>query len=125
MDVAVVLPIEEVLPELGPVPSYARVRALALKAEELGFHSIWVGDHLLFRRFEMTPMIEGTQGAWESWTLLTALAEATTRIRLGPWVTATPLRNPALLAKMAATLDEVTGTAPRATRRSPPPARNC
>lgn len=109
MDIGVVLPIEEALPELGPPPSYPRVRTLALKAEELGFHSIWTGDHLLFRQFEMTPTIEGTLGAWESWTVLTALAEATSRIRLGPWVTATPLRNPAILAKMAATLDEVSG----------------
>jgi alkanesulfonate monooxygenase SsuD/methylene tetrahydromethanopterin reductase-like flavin-dependent oxidoreductase (luciferase family) len=109
VDIGVVLSIEEALPELGPVPSYARIRALARKAEELGFHSVWTGDHLLFRQFEMTPMVEGTQGAWESWTILTALAEATTRIRLGPWVTATPLRNPAILAKMAATLDEVSG----------------
>jgi alkanesulfonate monooxygenase SsuD/methylene tetrahydromethanopterin reductase-like flavin-dependent oxidoreductase (luciferase family) len=109
VDVGVVLPVEQVIPELGPIQPYARVRALALKAEELGFHSVWTGDHLLFRRFEMTPAIEGTQGAWESWTILTALAEATSRIRLGPWVTATPLRNPAILAKMAATLDEVSG----------------
>jgi probable F420-dependent oxidoreductase len=109
MDVGVVLPIEDVVPELGPIQSYARVRALALKAEELGFHSVWTGDHLLFRHFEMTPTVQGTQGAWESWTILTALAEATSRIRLGPWVMATPLRNPAIVAKMAATLDEVSG----------------
>src|SRR5581483_9766972 len=109
MDVGIVLPIEDVLPELGPLESYARVRALTLKAEELGFHSVWVGDHMLFRNFEMTPMVEGTRGAWESWTILTGLAEATSRIRLGPWVTATPLRNPAILAKTAATLDEVSG----------------
>lgn len=107
MGVGVVLPIEEALSEFGPPPSYARVRTLALKAEELGFHSIWTGDHLLFRRFEMTPTVASTQGAWESWTILTALAEATSRIRLGPWVTATPLRNPAIVAKMAATMDEV------------------
>jgi probable F420-dependent oxidoreductase len=109
MDVAVVLPIEEQLSDLGPVPPYSRVRALALKAEELGFHSVWTGDHLLFRPFEMMPVDQGTTGAWESWTILTALAEATSRVRLGPWVTATPLRNPAILAKMAATLDEVSG----------------
>jgi alkanesulfonate monooxygenase SsuD/methylene tetrahydromethanopterin reductase-like flavin-dependent oxidoreductase (luciferase family) len=66
-----------------------------------------MGDHLLFRQSPITPMIRGTLGAWDSWTFLTALAEATTRIRMGPWVTATPLRNPAILAKRAATLDEV------------------
>ncbi len=109
MDVGVVLPIEEQLSELGPVLPYARVRALALKAEELGFHSVWTGDHLLFRAFDVMPTAQGTTGAWESWTILTALAEATCRIRLGPWVMATPLRNPAIVAKMAATLDEVSG----------------
>ena len=57
VDVGVVLPVEQVIPELGPIQPYARVRALALKAEELGFHSVWTGDHLLFRRFEMTPAI--------------------------------------------------------------------
>jgi len=109
MDVGVVLPIEEALEELGPPPSYMRVRALALRAEALGFHSIWTGDHLLFRRSEATPTIQRTQGAWESWTVLSALAEATSCIRLGPWVMATPLRNPAILAKMAVTMDEVSG----------------
>jgi alkanesulfonate monooxygenase SsuD/methylene tetrahydromethanopterin reductase-like flavin-dependent oxidoreductase (luciferase family) len=109
MDVGVVLSIEQVIPEFGPPPPYARVRELALKAEELGFHSVWVGDHMLFRPFEMTPGVQGTQGAWESWTFLTALAEATSRIRLGPWVMATPMRNPAILAKMTATMDEVSG----------------
>src|SRR5579859_2238975 len=109
MDIGVVLPIEQALPALGLPPRYTRTRAMALKAEELGFHSIWHGDHLLFRKFEMTPMIEGTLGAWESWSTLTALAEATTRIRMGPWVTPTPLRNPAILAKMAITLDEISG----------------
>lgn len=107
MNIGVVLNIEEVLPELGPVPPYARVRQLALHAERLGFHSVWTGDHLLFRAFEMTPTVQGTQGAWESWTTLTGLAEATTTIKMGPWVLCTPLRNPAVLAKMAVTLDEV------------------
>lgn len=107
MDVGLVLSIEEALEELGPPPPYARIRALALQAEALGFHSIWTGDHLLFRPSEMTPMIQHTLGAWESWTVLTGLAEATSRIRLGPWVMATPLRNPAIVAKMAATMDEV------------------
>jgi alkanesulfonate monooxygenase SsuD/methylene tetrahydromethanopterin reductase-like flavin-dependent oxidoreductase (luciferase family) len=111
MDVGVVMFIEEALEGLGPPPPYARIRSLVRHAESLGFHSVWTGDHLLFRNTPATPMpgTDRTLGAWESWTVLTALAEATSRIRLGPWVTATPLRNPAILAKMAVTLDEVSG----------------
>jgi alkanesulfonate monooxygenase SsuD/methylene tetrahydromethanopterin reductase-like flavin-dependent oxidoreductase (luciferase family) len=103
------LPIEDIFEDVGPLPSYAQVRDLALRAESLGFHSVWVGDHLLYRPSEMTPYVSETRGARESWTILTALAEATSRIKLGPWVLATPLRNPAVLAKMASTIDEVSG----------------
>jgi alkanesulfonate monooxygenase SsuD/methylene tetrahydromethanopterin reductase-like flavin-dependent oxidoreductase (luciferase family) len=109
MEIGVILPIEDIFEDVGSLPSYTQIRTLALQAESLGFHSVWVGDHLLFRPSEMTPYITETRGAWESWTILAALAEATSRIRFGPWVLATPLRNPAVLAKMAATMDEVSG----------------
>jgi alkanesulfonate monooxygenase SsuD/methylene tetrahydromethanopterin reductase-like flavin-dependent oxidoreductase (luciferase family) len=53
-------------------------------------------------------MPEGkTRGIWESWTTLAAVAEATSRIHLGPLVACTSFRNPAILAKMADRLDEV------------------
>ena len=88
----------------GATPRWADIREMAVEAESLGFDAVWVSDHLGFG----DP--EGSwSGAWESWTLLTALAVATTRVRLGTYVTAMPLRNPALLAKMAETLDEVSG----------------
>jgi len=85
----------------GPLP-YSELRDLARMAEELGLDSVWIMDHVFFRWSEET-----TQGVWESWTTLSALAAATTRIELGTLVLCTPFRNPALLAKMAATLDEV------------------
>jgi alkanesulfonate monooxygenase SsuD/methylene tetrahydromethanopterin reductase-like flavin-dependent oxidoreductase (luciferase family) len=85
-------------------PGYKDIRALALKAERAGFDSIWLYDHLLYRN-ESEP----TSGPWEIWTLLSALAEATKRIEIGSLVICTAFRNPALLAKMAATLDEVSG----------------
>ena len=69
-----------------------------------GFDAVWVSDHVGFG----DPDGEWS-GAWESWTLLSALADATTRVRLGTYVLAMPYRNPALLAKMAETLDEVCG----------------
>ncbi len=87
--------------------SYARwpeMRALALEAEAMGVDTLWVSDHL---RREL-PSGERF-GFWECWTILTAAAEATTRIGIGSYVACTGFRNPALLAKMAMTLDEVSG----------------
>jgi probable F420-dependent oxidoreductase len=82
---------------------FADLRALAVAAEEGGLDSIWGADHLIFR--------EGgdTTGIHECWTLLTAIAAATSRVEIGPLVLALPFRNPALTAKMAAELDEVSG----------------
>jgi len=101
MQIGVVLLLVE-SPELGRAPRYREVRQVALQVESVGFDSIWVADHLLYR---FSP--ELTAGMWEGWTILSALAEATTRIVLGTLVTCVPFRNPALIAKMATTLDEV------------------
>ncbi len=80
---------------------YREVRALAVQAEEAGFDSIWIYDHLLFRNGE------STKGQWECFTFLAALAEVTKRVELGTLVACTAFRNPAMLAKIAVTLDEV------------------
>ena len=88
---------------MATVPSYAEIRAVALAAEAQGLDSVWVFDHLLFR-------FDGeTTGIHECWTVLSAIAEATTRVQLGTIVMCTSFRNPALLAKMAATLDHISG----------------
>ena len=79
-------------------------RAMARRAEEVGFDSLWMADHLLWR----SPG-QPDDGPWECWSVLTGLAEATERIELGSLVTATGYRNPALLAKIAATVDEISG----------------
>jgi alkanesulfonate monooxygenase SsuD/methylene tetrahydromethanopterin reductase-like flavin-dependent oxidoreductase (luciferase family) len=81
------------------------VLAIAQRAEEIGFDSIWVADHLLFRFDDGEP----TTGRWECWSLLAALAASTSRIELGPLVSCMSFRNPALLAKIAATTDEISG----------------
>lgn len=88
--------------ETSMTPSYQRIRDTALQAEERGLDSIWVMDHLLFRHQD-----QPSRGVWEGWTILTALAEATKRVTLGTLVLCTGYRNPAMLAKMAATLDEI------------------
>ena len=77
---------------------------MARAAEEAGFDSIWLGDHLLYRD-EGQP----ERGPWEVWTLLAALAAVTERVELGPLVACTAFHPPGLIAKMAATLDEVSG----------------
>ena len=88
----------------GLAPTYTELREIAQTAESGGLDSIWLFDHLLFRHD-----LEKTVGIWECWTLLCALAEATDRLALGTLVLCNPFRNPALLAKMAHTLDEVSG----------------
>ncbi|MCV0403245.1 MAG: LLM class flavin-dependent oxidoreductase [Chloroflexi bacterium] len=82
---------------------YAGLRDIALAAEEEGLDSIWGADHLIFR------MDGETEGIHECWTVLSALAAITSRVEIGPLVLALPFRNPALTAKMAAELDEVSG----------------
>ncbi len=78
------------------------VLELATTAERSGFDSIWVADHMIFD-FPEVPI----QGRWECWTLLSAIAQATSRVEIGPLVACAGFRNPALMAKMAETLDEV------------------
>jgi probable F420-dependent oxidoreductase len=85
-------------------PNYSAVRDMARRMEAVGLNSIWLYDHLLYR-----GPGRPSDGIWECWTMLSALAEATNRVGLGTLVLCTPFRNPAVLAKMAVTLDEVSG----------------
>ena len=71
--------------------------------EETRVESVWAMDHLVVPIGEGLPEIP----CFESWTLLAAAAQATHRLRLGCLVTANTFRHPALLAKMAATLDHI------------------
>jgi alkanesulfonate monooxygenase SsuD/methylene tetrahydromethanopterin reductase-like flavin-dependent oxidoreductase (luciferase family) len=91
--------------DTGKTPRrYAEIREMARRVEAAGLDSLWVHDHLLYR-WPGRP----TDGIWECWTVLSGLAEATERVELGTLVLCSPFRNPALVAKMACTLDEVSG----------------
>ena len=92
------------LPEVEREVPWSEFREIALTAEQVGFDSVWVGDHLLFR-----DTVSGVRGPWEAWSTLAALAEATERVLLGPLVAATSFHNPAMIAKKASTVDEISG----------------
>jgi probable F420-dependent oxidoreductase len=92
------------LPEVERHVPWTEYLAMARAAEEAGFDSIWLGDHLLYR-----DKGEPATGPWEVWTMLGALAAATDRVELGPLVACTAFHPPGLIAKMAATLAEVSG----------------
>lgn len=91
------------LPEVERQVAWPEMREIALAAESVGLDSIWLGDHLLYRD-EMGP-----RGPMETWSLLAALGEATERVALGPLVAATSFHAPGMLAKKAATVDEISG----------------
>jgi probable F420-dependent oxidoreductase len=92
------------LPEVEREVRWPELRAIARTAEQAGFDSIWLGDHLLYRYASGE-----TRGPWEAWTTLAGLAEATERVTLGPLVAAAGFHAPFMLAKQAATVDEISG----------------
>jgi alkanesulfonate monooxygenase SsuD/methylene tetrahydromethanopterin reductase-like flavin-dependent oxidoreductase (luciferase family) len=92
------------LPEVEREVRWSELRAMARAAEECGFDSMWVGDHMLYRG-DGRP----ERGPWDAWTLLAALAASTERVRLGPLVASTAFHPPGLIARMAATIDELSG----------------
>jgi F420-dependent oxidoreductase-like protein len=83
--------------------TYQHIREVALEAERLGFESIWVSDHFFMTDDSLDI------NCLECWTVLTALARDTSRLRLGAMVASQSYRNPALMANMAASLDHVSG----------------
>ena len=92
------------LPEVERTVPWSELQAMAELAERIGLDSIWVGDHLLYRDDGEEP-----RGPWDAWSLLAALAAVTERVEIGPLVASTSFHNPAMLAKKAATVDEISG----------------
>ncbi len=92
------------LPEVEREVRWPEYVALARAAEAVGFDSIWLGDHLLYRD-------DGREerGPWDAWTLLSALAAVTDRVRLGPLVACAGFASAGLLARKAAAVQEISG----------------
>ncbi len=86
-----------------PTQNFEVVSTLASHVENTGWDGLWLADHFM-------PNAEDTSAPWpEAWTTLGALAVTTSKIRLGTLVTGNTYRHPAVLAKMAATIDHISG----------------
>jgi alkanesulfonate monooxygenase SsuD/methylene tetrahydromethanopterin reductase-like flavin-dependent oxidoreductase (luciferase family) len=91
--------------QYGPervTPRWSEIRDLALRAESIGFDTVWTPDELLWR-----PEGQPQQGFWEGVAMAGAVAAATSRIKVGTWVMSALHRNAGLTAKVAETLDEI------------------
>src|SRR5262249_28998092 len=96
----------------GRAARWSEMREMARLAEAVGFETLFVEDHLLKRGSDYFGRpLEGGDGVgfWDCWTLMPALAEATERIAIGPYVACCSFRSPALIAKMADAFDEISG----------------
>jgi alkanesulfonate monooxygenase SsuD/methylene tetrahydromethanopterin reductase-like flavin-dependent oxidoreductase (luciferase family) len=92
------------LPEVERRVPWPELVSMARAAEDVGFDSIWLGDHLLY------DLPDGTsRGPWEVYTSLAALAAVTDRVLLGSLVSSLGFHDPAMIAKMAATIDAIAG----------------
>ena len=91
------------MPEVEWEVPFAELIRMAQTAEQVGFDSVWLGDHLLY------DLSVGPRGPWEVWTSLAALAASTERVLLGPLVASAGFHEPTMLAKQAATVDGISG----------------
>jgi alkanesulfonate monooxygenase SsuD/methylene tetrahydromethanopterin reductase-like flavin-dependent oxidoreductase (luciferase family) len=103
-DIVVGVRIGVQLPEVEREVRWPEIIAIARAIEDSGFESIWAGDHMLYRGSGRPE-----RGPWDVWTQLAAIAVLTSRVRLGPLVAATAFHPPGLIARMAASIDEMSG----------------
>jgi probable F420-dependent oxidoreductase len=92
------------LPEVEREVRWPELSDMVRAIEDLGYDSVWLGEHLLYRWPDRPP-----RGPWEAWSMLAAIAASTSRIEFGPLVACTAFHNPAVLAKQASTIDEISG----------------
>jgi alkanesulfonate monooxygenase SsuD/methylene tetrahydromethanopterin reductase-like flavin-dependent oxidoreductase (luciferase family) len=102
-EVGLVLPMGDSFVD-GSTARWVDIRDLALRAEELGFDTVWTADELLWRAADGTP-----QGWWEGVAMTGAVAAATSRVKVGTWILSALHRNPGITAKAVETIDEVSG----------------
>ena len=92
------------LPEVERQTRWTELLDMTGAIEDLGYDSVWLGEHLLYRWPDRPA-----RGPWEAWSMLAAIAASTSRIEFGPLVACTAFHNPAILAKQATTIDEISG----------------
>jgi alkanesulfonate monooxygenase SsuD/methylene tetrahydromethanopterin reductase-like flavin-dependent oxidoreductase (luciferase family) len=92
------------LPEVEREVRWPELLDMIRAIEDLGFDSIWLGEHLLYRWPDRDP-----RAPWEAWSMMAAIAATTSRVVFGPLVACTNFHNPAMLAKQATTIDEISG----------------
>ena len=101
IELGLVLPMEESWTD-GSTPRWVEIRELAIRAETIGFDTVWIPDELLWR-----PLDGQTRGWWECVAMTGAVAAATSRVKVGTWVLSALHRNPGITAKAVETLDEI------------------
>jgi alkanesulfonate monooxygenase SsuD/methylene tetrahydromethanopterin reductase-like flavin-dependent oxidoreductase (luciferase family) len=102
IEIGLVLPIGEVFIPGGSAARWTEIRDLAVRAEEIGFDTVWTTDELLWRPTDGDP-----QGFWEAVAITGAVAAATSRVKVGTWVLSALHRNPGITAKAVETIDEI------------------
>ena len=103
LEIGLVLPMGDSFVD-GSTVRWVEIRDLALRAEEIGFDTVWTADELLWRPADGRP-----QGWWEGVAMTGAVAAATSRVKIGTWVLSALHRNPGITAKAVETLDEICG----------------
>ena len=103
IEIGLVLPMGESFVD-GSTTRWVEIRDLAIRAEEIGFDTVWTADELLWR-----PPEGRVTGWWECVAMTGAVAAATSRVKVGTWVLSALHRNPGITAKAVETLDEISG----------------
>jgi alkanesulfonate monooxygenase SsuD/methylene tetrahydromethanopterin reductase-like flavin-dependent oxidoreductase (luciferase family) len=103
LEIGLVLPMGDSFVD-GSTARWVEIRDLALRAEELGFNTVWTADELLWHQSDAQP-----QGWWEGVAATGAIAAATSRVKVGTWILSALHRNPGITAKAVETIDEISG----------------